>query len=156
MSRRNKPPKRPIEPDPIYGSELAARFVNRMMLKGKKSTAQRVLYGALTRLEGKADKPPIQVFHEVLNKVRPLVRVKARRVGGSTYQVPIEVREEEGIAIGSRWLIAAARSRSGRSMVDKLSNEILDAYKDQGAAMRKREETHRMAESNKAFAHYRF
>jgi small subunit ribosomal protein S7 len=156
MSRRSKPAKRIPMPDPVYNDVEVAKFINRLMLRGKKSVAERVFYDAIASLEGKADDKPIEVFRKVLKKVKPLVRVKARRVGGSTYQVPVEVRDEEGVAIGSRWLINYARARSGRSMVDKLASEILDAYRGAGATIKKREDTHKMAEANKAFAHYRY
>ncbi|MEB3287762.1 MAG: 30S ribosomal protein S7 [Vampirovibrionales bacterium] len=156
MSRRAKPKKRIPLPDPVYNDVEVAKFVNRLMLCGKKGTAERILYDVIESLEGKTDDKGVEVFRKVLHKVRPLVRVKARRVGGSTYQVPIEVRDDEGIAIGTRWLIDFARKRKGRSMVEKLSAEILDAYRGQGNTMKKREDTHKMAEANKAFAHYRF
>jgi len=156
MSRRSKPKKRIPMPDPIYNDVEVSKFINRMMTRGKKSVAERIFYEAVTQLEGKTDDKGIEVFRKALKKAKPLVRVKARRVGGSTYQVPIEVREDEGMAIGSRWLIDYARKRRGRSMVDKLSGELLDAYKGAGATIKKREDTHKMAEANKAFAHYRF
>lgn len=156
MPRRYKPAKRIPTPDPVYNDVEVAKFINRLMNRGKKSVAERVFYQALERLDGKTDEKPLEVFRKALQKAKPLVRVKARRVGGSTYQVPIEVREAEGLAIGSRWLISFARKRSGRSMVDKLSNELLDTYRGNSATMKKREEVHKMAEANKAFAHYRF
>ncbi|MBX2861585.1 MAG: 30S ribosomal protein S7 [Vampirovibrio sp.] len=156
MPRRYKPARRIPDPDPVFQDVEVAKFINRLMLRGKKSTAERIFYETLKAMDGKTDKPSIEVFHEALKKVRPLVKVKARRVGGSTYQVPMEVREYEGVAIGTRWLITYARARKGRSMVEKLSSEMLDAYNGTGAAVKKREDTHRMAEANKAFAHYRF
>ena len=156
MARRSKPAKRIPLPDPVYNDVRVSKFINRMMLKGKKSTAERILYAALKNVEGKTPDEPLEVFHKALGRVRPIVRVKSRRVGGSTYQVPMEVDDYTGEAIASRWIITVARSRSGRSMADKLSAELLDAYNGVGAAMKKREETHRMAEANKAFAHYRF
>lgn len=156
MPRRYKPAKRIPAPDPLYNDAEVAKFINRLMTRGKKSVAERVFYKALEQLDGKTDDKPLEVFRKVLQKAKPLVRVKARRVGGSTYQVPIEVREAEGLAIGSRWLIAFARKRNGRSMVDKLSNEFLDTYRGNSATLKKREEVHKMAEANKAFAHYRF
>jgi small subunit ribosomal protein S7 len=156
MSRRNKPAKRVPLPDPVYNDVEVAKFINRLMLGGKKSVAEKIFYEVLNSMEGKTEDKPIEVFRKVLRKVKPLVRVKARRVGGSTYQVPIEVRDDEGIAIGSRWLIGYARSRSGRSMIEKLSAEMLDAYRGAGATIKKREDTHKMAEANKAFAHYRY
>lgn len=156
MSRRSKPKKRIPMPDSIYNDVEVAKFINRLMMKGKKSVAERVFYDAIELLEGKTDDKGIDVFRKALRKAKPLVRVKARRVGGSTYQVPIEVREDEGIAIGSRWLIDYARKRKGRSMTEKLAAELLDIYRGTGATVKKREETHKMAEANKAFAHYRF
>jgi small subunit ribosomal protein S7 len=156
MSRRSKPKKRIPLPDPVFNDVEVAKFINRLMSRGKKGTAERIFYTTVEMLEGKTDEKGIDVFRKVLHKVRPLVRVKARRVGGSTYQVPIEVRDDEGIAIGSRWLIEYSRKRKGRSMHEKLAAEILEAYRGQGATMKKREDTHKMAEANKAFAHYRF
>ncbi len=156
MSRRSKPKKRVPLPDPVFNDVEVAKFINRLMLCGKKSVAERIFYGAVERMEGKTEDSGIDVFRKALHKAKPLVRVKARRVGGSTYQVPIEVREDEGVAIGTRWLIAYARARRGRSMADRLSQELLDIYNGNGATMKKREDTHRMAEANKAFAHYRF
>jgi small subunit ribosomal protein S7 len=156
MSRRSKPAKRIPAPDPVYNDVDVAKFINRLMLRGKKSTAERIFYSALEAMEGKTEDKPVEAFRKVLKKVKPLVRVKARRVGGSTYQVPIEVREDEGVAIGTRWLIGFARKRNGRTMADKLAAEMLDAYRGAGATIKKREDTHKMAEANKAFAHYRY
>ncbi|MDX2083969.1 MAG: 30S ribosomal protein S7 [Candidatus Melainabacteria bacterium] len=156
MSRRNKPEKRVILPDPVYGDVKIAKFINRLMLRGKKSVAENILYTALESLDGKTDDKPLAVFHKAMTRVRPIVRVKARRVGGSTYQVPLEVDEDQGEAIASRWIIQYARQRAGRTMADKLASELLDAYRGHGASIKKREDTHKMAEANKAFAHYRF
>jgi len=156
MSRRSKPKKRIPMPDPIYSDVEVAKFINRLMTRGKKSVAERLFYDAIEQLEGKTEDKGIDVFRKALRKAKPLVRVKARRVGGSTYQVPIEVREDEGIAIGSRWLIEYARKRKGRSMTDKLAAELLETYRGTGTTIKKREDTHKMAEANKAFAHYRF
>lgn len=156
MPRRNRPAKRIPSPDPVYNDVRVAKFVNRLMMKGKKSTAERIFYTALEKLDGKTEDKPLEVFFKALGKVRPIVRVKSRRVGGSTYQVPMEVDDVMGEAIASRWIITYARSRGGRTMSDKLANELLDAYNGVGASMKKREDTHRMAEANKAFAHYRF
>ena len=156
MSRRSKPKKRIPMPDPVYSDVEVAKFINRLMTRGKKSVAERVFYEAVELMEGKTEDKGIDVFRKALRKARPLVRVKARRVGGSTYQVPIEVREDEGMAIGSRWLIDASRKRRGRSFPEKLANELLDTYKGTGTTVKKREDTHKMAEANKAFAHYRF
>ncbi|MEB3207041.1 MAG: 30S ribosomal protein S7 [Vampirovibrionales bacterium] len=161
--RRTKPQKRVPAPDAIYNDTAVAKFINRLMVKGKKSVAQLLLMEALEQLDGKTPEAPdgsrekpIDAFRRVLKRVAPKVKVKARRVGGATYQVPMEVSEQDGEALGSRWLIAAARKRAGRSMADKLANEMLDILKGQGAALKKREETHRMAEANRAFAHFRF
>jgi len=156
MSRRSKPKKRIPLPDSIYSDVEVAKFINRLMVRGKKSVAERIFYQAIEQLEGKTEEKGIEVFRKALRKAKPLVRVKARRVGGSTYQVPIEVRDDEGLAIGSRWLIGFARKRRGRSMVEKLSNEFLETYRGTGTTIKKREDTHKMAEANKAFAHYRF
>lgn len=156
MPRRYKPKKRMPAPDPVYNNERVAKFINRLMLSGKKSVAERIFYNALEGMKGKADDEPLEVFLQALDKARPLVKVKARRVGGSTYQVPMEVSEYDGEAIGSRWLISNARSRKGRSMEQKLMQEILDTYKGSSTTLKKREEVHRMADANKAFAHYRF
>jgi small subunit ribosomal protein S7 len=156
MSRRSKPKKRIPLPDSVFNDVEVAKFINRLMTRGKKSVAERVFYEAIELLEGKTDDKGIDVFRKALRKAKPLVRVKARRVGGSTYQVPIEVREDEGLAIGSRWLIDYARKRKGRSMVDKLAGELLETYRGNSPTVKKREDTHKMAEANKAFAHYRF
>jgi small subunit ribosomal protein S7 len=156
MSRRSKPKKRIPMPDPIFNDVEVAKFINRLMTRGKKSVAERLFYDAIEQLEGKTEDKGIDVFRKALRKAKPLVRVKARRVGGSTYQVPIEVREDEGIAIGSRWLIEYARKRKGRSFTDKLAAELLETYRGTGTTIKKREDTHKMAEANKAFAHYRF
>jgi len=156
MSRRNKPAKRVPVADAVFNDIEVAKFINRLMRRGKKSVAEKIFYTALENLEGKADDKPLAVFHKVLTRSKPLVRVKARRVGGSTYQVPMEVDEQTGIAFGSRWLIENAKKRSGRSMSDKLAQEFLETYKGQSATLKKREEVHKMAEANKAFSHYRF
>lgn len=156
MPRRNQAPKRPVTPDPRYGNRKAAMFINRMMFGGKKSVAQRVFYKALSTIEEREGSEPIEIFERALDSVTPRVEVKPRRVGGSTYQVPIDVPEERARSLAIRWLLQAARARSGRSMAEKLANELMDAAKGQGAAIRKREEVHRMAEANRAFSHYRF
>jgi len=156
MSRRAKPKKRIPAPDAVFGDVEVAKFINRLMNRGKKSTAEGIFYDAIEIIKGKSSEDGLVVFKRALQKAKPLVRVKARRVGGSTYQVPIEVRDDEGIAIGSRWMIEFARKRKGRSMSDKLAQEILDIYNGLGATMKRREDTHKMAEANKAFAHYRF
>jgi small subunit ribosomal protein S7 len=156
MPRKGPAPKRVIIPDPIYNNEDVTRFINRLMLDGKKSVAEKIFYQSLDRIEEKAGRPGIEVFQEALKNVMPQVEVKPRRVGGATYQVPIEVRPERRKALGIRWMITFARRRNGRSMVDKLSGELLDAANKQGGAVRRREEGFKMAEANKAFSHYRF
>lgn len=156
MPRRYRPERRTPNPDPVYNDVRVSKFINRMMTRGKKSVAERIFYSALSLLEGKTPDEPLEVFHKALGNVKPLVRVKSRRVGGSTYQVPMEVDEVMGEAIASRWIILYARTRGGRTMASRLSAELLDAYNNVGGSMKKRDETHRMAEANKAFAHYRF
>jgi len=156
MSRRKTAKKRVISPDPIYNSTLVTMLANRILLQGKKTVAQRILYQAMKNIEDSAQKDPLEVLRQAVLNATPLVEVKARRVGGSTYQVPLEVKSDRGTSLAMRWLIKSARSRSGRTMVSKLSNEILDAYNNTGAAIRKKEETHKMAEANKAFAQFRF
>lgn len=156
MSRRSKPKRRIPQPDAVYNDTILAKFINSLMTRGKKVTAEKIVYGALDELASQGEKEPLALFHEALKKVRPLVRVKARRVGGSTYQVPIEVREEEGVAIAFRWIRDNARGRKGRSMKHKLRDELRDASKGLGGSVKKREDTHKMADANKAFAHYRF
>ncbi len=156
MSRRSKPEKRVPLPDPIYNSKDVAKFINRLMRKGKKSLAEKIFYTALEEIGKTADEPALEVFNKAIKNVTPLLEVKARRIGGSTYQVPMEVRTDRGVALGSTWLITAAKARGGKSMVQKLINEIKDAANGQGAACKKREDTHKMAEANKAFAHYRY
>lgn len=143
-------------PDPRFGSDTVAKFITRMMLHGKKSTAQSVFYGAMDEVEKKGDIPPLETFIKALDNVKPAVEVKSRRVGGSTFQVPVEVREGRREALAMRWIIAAARARSGRSMSQKLSAELMDAANQTGTAFKKKEDTHRMAEANKAFSHYRW
>ena len=143
-------------PDPVYNSTDIAKFINRLMRKGKKSVAEKIFYSAMNRIQEKTNQNPVEVFDQAIKNVTPLLQVKARRIGGSTYQVPIEVRPELGVAIGSTWLIQTAKSRNGRSMIDKLVAEILDASNNQGASVKKKEDTHKMAEANKAFAHYRY
>ena len=156
MPRKGPARKRAILPDPVYNNRMVARFINRMMLDGKKSVAERVFYGALELAESRAGRPGIEIFEEALRRVMPVVEVKPRRVGGATYQVPVEVRPERRTALGIRWLVTFARRRNGRSMVEKLAGEILDAANGAGGAVRRREESYKMAEANKAFSHYRF
>ena len=156
MSRRSKPAKRIPAPDPIYNSVDIAKFINRLMKRGKKSIAQRIFYSSMDKIQEKTKENPIDVFKKALTNATPLIEVKARRIGGSTYQVPVEVKPERGQALGSCWLIESARKRSGKSMIEKLTNEIMDASNGIGASCKKREDTHKMAEANKAFAHYRY
>jgi small subunit ribosomal protein S7 len=159
MSRRAQAPKRTILPDPKYGSELLAKFMNMIMNDGKKSVAERIIYGALDRISEKntnAETQPIEVLELALDNVKPVVEVKSRRVGGATYQVPIEVRMSRRQTLAMRWLIEAARKRSEKSMAHRLAHELLDAADNRGTAVKKKEDTHRMAEANKAFSHYRW
>ena len=157
MSRRNVISRRPIDPDPRYNSVLVSKFTNGLMERGKKSTAMRIFYDAMDVVTSRiADEDPITVFEEAMENVRPKVEVKSRRVGGATCQVPMEVRQSRRNALAIRWIITFAKSRSGKSMSDKLAAELMDAYNNRGAAVKKRDDTHRMAEANKAFAHYRW
>ena len=156
MSRRNKPQKRVPLPDPIFNSEDVARFINRLMRRGKKSIAERIFYNSLDIVKEKIKEEPIEVFQKALKNVTPLIEVKARRIGGSTYQVPLEVRPDRGLALGSTWLIDTAKAKTGKSMEEKLAQEIISAFNGEGAAVKKREDTHKMAEANKAFASNRF
>ncbi len=157
MPRRKVVEKRKISPDPRFNSVLVAKFTNGIMERGKKSVARRIFYDAMDIVAEKVtDEEPLVVFEEAMEKVRPKVEVKSRRVGGATYQVPMEVRQVRRNALAIRWIISYAKSRSGKSMGEKLAAEILDAYNDRGAAVKKRDDTHRMAEANKAFAHYRW
>ena len=157
MSRRRRANKREILPDPKFGDLVISKFMNNVMRDGKKSAAEHIVYGALDRLQQRSrGADPVALFHDALSNVRPQVEVRSRRVGGATYQVPVEVRAERAQALSIRWLITAARKRSETTMVDRLSNELLDAANQRGAAVKKREDTHRMAEANKAFSHYRW
>ena len=156
MARRNRAPKRYIEPDARYNSELVARFINKLMLDGKKTVAASIFYDALDVVEGRMKKPGIDVFEQAIKNATPLVEVRPRRVGGATYQIPLEVRPERRRSLAIRWLVSSARARSGRSMAEKLAAELLDAANNQGTTVKKREDTHRMAEANRAFAHYRW
>ena len=156
MSRRNTPKKRIITPDPIYHSRLVSMLTNRLLQCGKKTLAQRILYNALQKVEESTQKDPLEVLRQAVFHVTLLVEVKSRRVGGSTFQVPLEVNSERGTTLGLRWLVEAARNRPGREMYSKLANEIIDAANQTGNATRKREEIHRMAEANKAFSQFRF
>jgi small subunit ribosomal protein S7 len=156
VPRRNRPDKRRIAPDPIYNSDAVAKFVNILMRAGKRSVAEGIVYDALTRASKQAKKEPLEVFELAIRNATPQLEVKPRRVGGATYQVPIEIRPERRLALARRWLIRFARQRSGKSMAEKLAFELLDASNGVGAAVKRKEETHRMAESNKAFSHFRY
>jgi len=156
MPRRRVPERQQILPDPKFGSVLLAKFINMVMVDGKKSLAERVLYGALDRVAERSGKEPIEILEKALDNVRPVVEVKSRRVGGATYQVPVEVRPVRRNSLAMRWLIDAARKRSEKSMGQRLGGELLDAADSRGSAVKKKEDTHRMAEANKAFSHYRW
>ncbi len=156
MPRRREVPKREILPDPKYGNSDVAKFVNVLMTAGKKSVAERIIYGALEQVEKKAGKDPLEVFMVALNNIKPMVEVKSRRVGGANYQVPVEVRPVRRVALAMRWLKESARKRGEKSMAARLANELLEASEGRGGAMKKRDEVHRMAEANKAFSHFRF
>jgi len=156
VPRRGRAPRRKIKPDPIYGNEALARFINKIMYGGQKTKAQRIVYEALDIIRDKTGKDPIEVFQAALKNVAPVLEVKSRRVGGATYQVPIEVRPERRSSLAMRWLIDFARSRGERSMAERLAGELMEAAENTGNAVRKKEDTHRMAEANKAFAHYRW
>jgi small subunit ribosomal protein S7 len=156
MSRRVTIKKRPIPADPVYNSRLVTMTSRRIMRSGKKSVANRIIYDAFDLIKEKTGTDPIEVFEKAVKNATPLVEVKARRVGGATYQVPMEVKTDRGIALALRWLIQYSRARAGKSMASKFANELMDAANQTGSAIRKREETHRMAEANKAFAHYRY
>jgi len=154
--RRRRAPQRPVLPDPVYGSKVVTKFINAVMLDGKKSVAQKVMYGALARIESKTGEKGIEVFTKAIENVSPVMEVKSRRVGGATYQVPIEVRPVRQQSLGIRWIMEAARKRNERTMVERLSNELMDAATEKGSAFKKKEDTYKMAEANKAFAHYRW
>lgn len=156
MSRRNRPEKRVVVPDPRYSNELVAHLINSVMLSGKKAVAEGIVYGALEVLETRTKKPALEALEQALRNATPMIEVRPRRVGGATYQVPMEIREDRRLALALRWLIQYARKRPGKSMVDRLSNELLDAFNNQGNTIKKREDTHKMADANRAFAHYRW
>jgi len=156
MSRRRRPEKREILPDPVYKDQILSKFMNNLMLDGKKSIAETIVYGAMETMQTRAKSDPIQLFHDALNNVKPQIEVRSRRVGGATYQVPVEVRPERSQALAIRWLITAARNRSETTMAARLSSELLDAANNRGNAVKKREDTHRMADANRAFSHYRW
>jgi small subunit ribosomal protein S7 len=156
MSRRHRAEKREILPDPKFGNVVVTKFMNSIMYEGKKSVAESIVYGALEIIEGKTKQNPIQVFQQALDNVMPSIEVRSRRVGGATYQVPVEVRTDRRQALGIRWIIVAARERNEKTMTERLSAELLDASNNRGNAVKKREDTHRMAEANRAFSHYRW
>ncbi|MER3475165.1 MAG: 30S ribosomal protein S7 [Armatimonadota bacterium] len=156
MPRKGPAPRRVIPPDPVYHDVLVQRFINRLMMCGKKSVAEKIFYKAMEIVGERTKRNPLEVFHQALKNVMPVLEVRPRRVGGATYQVPMEVRPERRVSLGIRWLVTSARKRGGRTMIDKLAAELIDAANNQGAAVKKREDTHRMAEANKAFAHYRW
>jgi len=156
MSRRNRATQREIAPDPLYHNVIVAKLINRMMKNGKKSTAERIVYGAMNVIEKQESKAPVTVVEQAIRNTTPQLEVKSRRIGGATYQVPIEVRTGRGLSLAMRWLVASADARSGKSMAEKLAGELSDAAKGQGVTIKKRDDTHRMAEANRAFAHYRW
>jgi small subunit ribosomal protein S7 len=156
MSRRHRAEKRHINPDPKFGDLVVSKFMNNLMVEGKKSVAETIVYGALETIQAKAKSDPVQMFHQALDNVAPSIEVRSRRVGGATYQVPVEVRAERRQALAIRWIIIAARGRNEKTMVERLSGELLDAANNRGTAVKKREDTHKMAEANRAFSHYRW
>lgn len=156
MSRRNRAERRAVMPDVRYNSELVARFCNKLMLNGKKSTAQRIVYDAFDLIEQRAKRPPLEVFEQAVKNATPMIEVRPRRVGGATYQIPVEVRPERRMSLSIRWLVQSMRQRSGKSMAEKVAAELMDAANGQGSAVKKKDDTHRMAEANRAFAHYRW
>ena len=156
MSRRRSADKREVLPDAKYGDTVLAKFLNSIMEQGKKGVAERIVYGALDRIAKKVNQDALKVFHDAVENVKPTVEVRSRRVGGATYQVPVEVRPERRQALAFRWLVSNARGRNEKTMVDRLSNELMDAAANRGGAVKKREDTHRMAEANRAFSHYRW
>jgi len=154
--RRRRAPIREIMPDPIYGSKIVTKFINKIMLDGKKSVAEKILYQALDMISAKGEKSGIEIFNEAIENIKPVLEVKSRRVGGATYQVPVEVRPVRQLSLAIRWLVDAARKRNERTMAERLANELMDAASQKGAAFKKKEDTYKMAEANKAFAHYRW
>ena len=156
MPRRARVVRRDVPPDARYGNKTITRFINKLMIDGKKSIAESIVYTALERAENQLRRPAVDVFEQAMRNSTPVLEVKPRRVGGATYQVPVEIRGDRRVSLAMRWLIASARSRSGKTMADKLASELLDAFHGQGATVKKRDDTHRMAEANKAFAHYRW
>ncbi|MEM1376376.1 MAG: 30S ribosomal protein S7 [Pseudomonadota bacterium] len=156
MSRRHRAEKREINPDPKFGDLIVSKFMNAIMLDGKKSVAERIVYGAFDQIEEKTKQLPVEIFHSALENVAPAVEVRSRRVGGATYQVPVDVRPERKQALAIRWMIKAARSRNENTMIERLSGELMDAANNRGSAVKKREDTHKMADANRAFSHYRW
>ena len=156
MSRKKQAPKKISYPDPKYGSLVLSKFINFLMYEGKKTTAEKIIYFALDKIKEKTKEDPIKIFNDAINNIRPNLEVRSRRVGGATYQVPVEVKTKRSQTLALRWLLEAARKRKNKTMADKLINELMDAYQRKGSAIKKREDTHRMAESNKAFAHFRW
>lgn len=156
MPRRSRPARREVLPDARYNSRLISMFINKIMMRGKKSTAERIMYDALARIERQTNRNPIDTFEQALRNATPVIEVKPRRVGGATYQVPVDIRAERRTALAIRWLLRSARARGGRSMAERLAAELLDAAAGQGATIKRREDTHRMAEANRAFVHYRW
>lgn len=156
MPRRREVPKREVPPDPVYGNELVSRMVNKLMWRGKKSVALGVVYGALKLIEARTGEDPLKVFKQAVENAKPFMETKSRRVGGSTYQVPVEVSPRRRTALGLRWIVLASRSRGEKSMTERLAAELLDAANNRGGAVKKKEDVHRMAEANRAFAHYRW
>ena len=156
MSRKNRAPKRNFYPDSKYNSMILSKFINFIMYDGKKSTAEKIIYNAFDKIKNKSKEDPIKIFNEAINNIRPNLEVRSRRVGGATYQVPVEVKSKRSQALAIRWLIDASRKRKDKLMTDKIFYEIFDAYQNRGSAIKKKEDTHKMAESNKAFAHFRW
>jgi|TARA_B100000989_G_scaffold40994_1_gene25979 small subunit ribosomal protein S7 len=156
MSRRRRAEKREILPDPKFKDLVLSKFMNNLMLDGKKSVSEKIVYGAFDEIENKMKRPPLEVFHEALDNIKPAVEVRSRRVGGATYQVPVEVRPQRREALAIRWLIKASRDRNEKTMKDRLASELIDAVNTRGSAVKKKEDTHKMAEANKAFSHYRW
>ena len=156
MSRRRRAEKREILPDPKFKDLVVSKFMNNLMLDGKKSVSEKIVYGAVDEIENKMKRPPLEVFHEALDNIKPSVEVRSRRVGGATYQVPVEVRPQRREALAIRWLIKASRDRNEKTMKDRLASELIDAVNTRGSAVKKKEDTHKMAEANKAFSHYRW
>ena len=156
MPRRREVPKREIHPDPVYGNELVGRLVNKLVWGGKKTTAYQIFYGAMKKIEERTGEDPLKIFKQAVENARPFMETKSRRVGGSTYQVPVEVSPRRRTALGLRWIVFSARSRGEKTMADRLANELIDAANNRGGAVKKREDVHRMADANRAFAHYRW